>query len=271
VIIIFKKHATRIYLEEFMTKLWLLLAIFAPLVTACGTTSKGAPAKKDIAQEPAELAPAMDPGVPKLCALTFDDGPDVRQTTKVLDKLEQYGVPASFFLVGQRINDSTAPILKRALALGCELNNHAWSYDDLGSAPEEKIKDTVGQTTAAIKKYTGVSPKFFRAPNLSSSKTLYATVDLPFMSGVVGYDWDQKTTAEQRAKFVLSGMKDGAIILLHDVQPDPHPTPEALDIIIPEMKKRGYEFVTLSELFKRQGVDPASKTNFMWTYVSKAQ
>ena len=100
---------------------------------------------------------------------------------------------------------------------------------------------------------------------------MFAAVNMPFMSGIVGYDWDQKTTAAQRANFVLSGVKDGAVILLHDVQPDPHPTPEALDIIIPELKKRGYTFLTLSELFQRQGVDPASKKNAMWTIVPKAK
>jgi peptidoglycan/xylan/chitin deacetylase (PgdA/CDA1 family) len=254
-----------------MKQFWLMLAVPALLFAACGTPPKAAPAKKDVTQEPAKLTPAMDPNVPKVCALTFDDGPNAVKTPKVLDKLEKYGVPATFFLVGSNINAGTAPVMKRALALGCELGNHTWSYSDLGGAGEEQIKESVEKTTAAIEKYAGVTPKFFRAPNLSTSKIMFAAVNMPFMSGIVGYDWDQKTTAAQRANFVLSGVKDGAVILLHDVQPDPHPTPEALDIIIPELKKRGYTFLTLSDLFTRQGVDPASKKNAMWTIVPKAK
>ena len=135
------------------------------------------------------------------------------------------------------------------------------------SVVAEQVKASVDKTDAAIKKYTGQTPKFFRPPNLSTSKTMYDTINKPFCEGVLGYDWDQKTSAESRAKSVLMGMSDGAIILLHDVQPSPHPTPEALDIIIPELKKRGYTFVTLSELFKQKGVDPNSKKNQMWKFV----
>lgn len=74
---------------------------------------------------------------------------------------------------------------------------------------------------------------------------------MPFASGIIAFDWDgQNTSAEDRANFILKDVKDGAIILLHDVQPYPHPTPEALDIIIPELQKQAYEFVTLSKLFE---------------------
>jgi peptidoglycan-N-acetylglucosamine deacetylase len=256
--------------EELMKKILIFLTLLALLFSGCasGPASQTVTVKKETAPEqPKKPTPAMDPSVPKLCALTFDDGPDVRQTGLVLDRLEKYKVPATFFLVGQRLNDSTAPVLKRALALGCEFGNHTFGYEDLGGATAEQIKATFDKTTAAIVKYTGKPPKFFRPPNLSTSPVMFATIGLPFMSGIVGYDWDQKTTAESRAKSVLGGMQDGAVILLHDVQPDPHPTPEALDILIPELKNRGYTFVTLSELFARKNVDTASRKNAMWTVV----
>jgi peptidoglycan-N-acetylglucosamine deacetylase len=210
--------------------------------------------------------PSMDPAVPKLCALTFDDGPNVVKTGLVLDKLQKYGVVATFFVIGQNINDSTAPVMKRALSLGCELGNHSWGYSSLNTATEDVIKDSISRTTAAIEKYAGVKPAFFRPPNLAFNQNLYNASGLPNVGGVVAYDWDQTTTAESRAKSVLQGMRDGAIILMHDVQPDPHPTPEALDILIPELKARGYEFVTLTELFKRKGVDPYAGR--LWVYVN---
>jgi peptidoglycan-N-acetylglucosamine deacetylase len=212
-------------------------------------------------------APVAPQGVSatKLCALTFDDGPDAVKTALVLDRLEKYGVVASFFVIGQKIGDVTAPVLKRAASLGCEIDNHSWSYNSLNFAGEEIIKNSISKTTEAIRKYAGVEPAFFRPPNLAVSLKLFNAAGLPAAGGVVGNDWDQSTTAESRAKTVLMGMRDGAIILLHDVQPDPHPTPEALDILIPELKARGYEFVTLVELFKRKGVEP--KTGKLWQYV----
>jgi peptidoglycan-N-acetylglucosamine deacetylase len=204
----------------------------------------------------------------KLCALTFDDGPSVTKTPLVLDRLEKYGVVATFFQVGQNINDSTKPVIDRIVKDGCEIGNHSWNYTGLNTASAERIKDLVDRTSAAIEQYSGTAPKFFRATNLAASRTMYDTVKLPFVSGVLGMDWDGcNTDAATRAQNVVLGMRDGAIILLHDVQPDPHPTPEALDILIPELKEMGYEFVTLSELFRRKGVDPSSNKNGMWQYV----
>jgi peptidoglycan-N-acetylglucosamine deacetylase len=248
-----------------MRKLFFALLALALIMTGCATGA--APQKQPVAAQDQKLSPAMDPSVPKLCALTFDDGPDAVKTPKVLDRLQKYNVPATFFLVGMNVNDRTKAVMERQVALGCEFGNHTWTYNDMAKMTAEQVKASVDKTDAAIKKYTGRTPKFFRPPNLSTSKTMYETINKPFCEGVLAFDWDQKTTAESRAKAVLNGVSDGAIILMHDVQPDPHPTPEALDIIIPELKKRGYTFVTLSELFKQKGVDPNSKKNAMWKVV----
>jgi peptidoglycan/xylan/chitin deacetylase (PgdA/CDA1 family) len=220
------------------------------------------------ASAPATQAETAKPA--KLCALTFDDGPDADKTALVLDRLEKYHVVASFFMVGQLINDDTKPVIDRMVKLNCEVNNHSWAWESMNQMTPEQIKDSVSKTSAAIKQYTGKDPKFFRPPNLATSETLYANVGLPFAQGVLGMDWAGcGTSAEDRANNVLKNVKDGAIILLHDVQPYPHPTPEALDILIPELQKQGYEFVTVSELFRRKGVTPDPKEETMWTYVEK--
>lgn len=204
----------------------------------------------------------------KYCALTFDDGPDIVKTPLVLDKLQTHGIVASFFVVGLHINDSTAPVLERAVAIGCEIHNHSWSFDSMNQMTKEEIKESIGKTTEAIKKYAGVTPAFFRPPNLLVSQEMYNAIDFPFIDGILGMDWDGcNTTAEQRVKNVLRGMMDGAIILLHDVQPDPHPTPETLDILIPELKKQGYQFLTLTELFVKKGITPDPDAKKMWKYV----
>lgn len=208
----------------------------------------------------------------KLCALTFDDGPDATKTAKVLDKLEKYGVTATFMWVGQNVNDTNKAVIDRIVSKGHEIGNHSWSYDDMAKMTAAEISDSVTKTSNAIKQYTGKEPKFFRAPNLSVSDTLYATVPYPFLSGgAIAKDWDTQwggvPTAKERADNVINSMEDGTIILMHDVQPDPHPTPEALDIIIPDLLAKGYKFVTVSDLFKQKGITPKAGEKMQWTVV----
>lgn len=219
-----------------------------------------------------------DAGFPvpdKLAALTFDDGPNVALTGAVLDKLELHQVPASFFLIGQNINAGTQPVLARAAALGCEFENHSLGFTSLAALTAEGITASVDDTTALIEQFTDDSPQFFRPPNLDIDQAglMYATIDMPFAGGLVGLDFPAEfggnPTVEGVTNTVLNGVQDGSIILLHDVQPalDPQPTPDALDIIIPELKRRGYELVTLRELFERRGVDPNSQQDVIWNVV----
>lgn len=244
-----------------------ILALASLLAAACA--SSPAPTTQDKAASTAQApAPRSIPADAKLVALTFDDGPDVDLTPRVLDRLQKYQVPATFFLVGLRIDEDTKPVLDRAKALGCEFGNHSWSYSGMDKMDAQAIRESVDKTSAAIQEFTGTTPRFFRAPNLATSPTLHKTVGLPFMSGVVGMDWGGcNTNAEQRAANVLKGVRDGSIILLHDVQSEPHPTPEALDILIPELQAKGYFFVTLSELFAAKGVTPDPYEETQWSTV----
>lgn len=204
----------------------------------------------------------------KYIALTFDDGPDNEKTSLVLDKLDKYGVVATFLMVGQNINENTKPTIDRVIKMGNEIANHSFSYEDMQDMTPKQITDSVEKTTDLIKKYSGTTPKFFRAPNLSTSTAMYKNIDMPFVSGIIGFDWaGQNTNAQDRANFIIKDVKDGAIILLHDVQPYPHPTPEALDIIIPELQKQGYEFVTLSKLFEIKGIKTKKNEEKSWVIV----
>lgn len=203
----------------------------------------------------------------KIVALTFDDGPDVTLTPKVLDKLDKYHVPATFMMIGQKINATTAPVVKRIIDSGCEIGNHSWAYDSMSGMTAAAIKKSVDDTTAAIIKYSGTTPKFFRAPNLATGGAMFDAIDLTFVQGVTCNDWVQSTTAQQRADAILAGARDGAIFLMHDVQPLPHPTPEALDIIIPTLQQQGYTFVTLSDLFSIKGVNLSPTDNKIYTNV----
>jgi peptidoglycan/xylan/chitin deacetylase (PgdA/CDA1 family) len=202
------------------------------------------------------------------CALTFDDGPDPRKTPLVLERLERFGIPASFFMIGRRIMPEAYPAVQRVLDLGCEIGNHSWSWEPMDAMEPAAVLDSLNRTDQAIMDRGAPRPAFFRPPNLALSPALFKAVDRPFAGGITAQDWSGcGTGAEERAALILSAVRDGAIILLHDSQPDPHPTPEALDILIPALQARGYAFLTLSGLFERKGVDPASRPGEMWTFV----
>ena len=200
----------------------------------------------------------IDPNKP-VVALTFDDGPNTTITVMILDKIEEHGVVATFFLEGRNIKDSSLPVMQRAFDMGCEFGNHSWSHADLSDKSEEEIEKEVRDTSDEIEKALGVRPIFFRPPYISTNSTMNEVIDLPFISGVTANDWST-TDSELIAQRILRSTKDGTIILLHD-GPSFGGTPDSLDIIIPELLDQGYQFVTVSQLFAIKGVTPETRVN----------
>ncbi len=197
----------------------------------------------------------------KLIALTFDDGPNITTTRAVLDKLEEYEIVASFFLIGDNItgnfDEGSMRVAKQACDMGCEINSHSKTHSDMTKLTPEEIKAEMDFTAEKIKEITGEYPAFFRPPYIAVNQTMFDNIDIPFICGFGCNDWEAEITAGQRAEKVLSQAKDGAIILLHDMQGNTA-TVEALDTIIPALKEEGYEFVTVSELFAAKEITPVS-------------
>lgn len=191
----------------------------------------------------------------KYIALTFDDGPNSTTTNEVIDKLEKYGIVASFFLVGNNIDDESAKAVKRAYDLGCEIDNHSRSHSNMTELSAEEIKAEYDYTDGKVYEITGEHTKFFRPPYIAVHQIMFDNIDVPFIAGIGANDWEDRVTAEMRARMILKQAKDGDIILLHDAEGNSM-TVEALDTIIPELQKQGYKFVTVTELFKAKGIEP---------------
>ena len=201
-----------------------------------------------------------------IIALTFDDGPNTVVTPQVLDILEQEGIKASFFLIAQNITPESAEVVRRAKAMGCEIENHTVTHPFMDKLTVEEIRREVQECTDRIIEITGEAPKYFRPPFIALSRAMYDTIDLTFICGMGCEDWVPTVTAEQRAGRVLANAADGQIVLLHDMQWNQY-TVEALKTIIPELKKRGYEFATVSELFEKKHVTPRHG----WLYTNVLQ
>ncbi|NLJ97024.1 MAG: polysaccharide deacetylase family protein [Clostridiales bacterium] len=194
----------------------------------------------------------------KLVALTFDDGPNLDTTPKVLDILEEYGVVATFFLIGKFINEDTKAVMARQLELGCEISNHSWNHNFMNEYTAREIQDEITKTNDKIIETVGVTPRFFRPPYISLSDTMYESIDLPFICGINCLDWDNTVSAERRTQLVLDNIKDGDIVLLHDLSGNKN-TVDALGDIISGLLDDGYTLVTVSQLFELKGVDPNVK------------
>ena len=191
----------------------------------------------------------------KYIALSFDDGPNTTTTVEVLDKLEKYGVVATFFVIGDLITDETVPVMKRAHAMGCEYANHSKTHSFMDKLTAEEIKAEVEYTDKMIFEAVGEHTHYFRPPYIVVNDTMFDNIDLPFICGCGAKDWEPPTSVEERAEGIISQMKNGAITLLHDMTGN-EKTVQALDTIIPTLLEQGFTFVTVSDVFRLTGVKP---------------
>ena len=90
----------------------------------------------------------------KLISLTFDDGPNTVTTPQVLDLLEEHGIAASFFLIANRINQDSAAVVRRALRLGCEIENHSTTHSMMAGMSPDQIRREVDHCTRMITENT---------------------------------------------------------------------------------------------------------------------
>ncbi len=192
---------------------------------------------------------------PKLIALTFDDGPNTTTTNDVLDILAEYDAKASFFLIGNNINEESAVTVKRAYDMGMEIDNHSRTHGNMSKISAEEMQAEISFVDEKVTDIIGEPTKFFRPPFIDVSQAMYDAIDLPFICGIDCQDYMPNVTAQERADYILNGAKDGVIVLLHDAAGNQQ-TVEALKIAMPQLVEQGYEFVTLTELFERQGETP---------------
>lgn len=198
----------------------------------------------------------------KLVALTFDDGPTIGITDQVLDVLQENEVVASFFLIGQQITDETRYLVKRAHDMGCSIENHSKTHQSMPKQSRQEIVEEIQYTTDLIEEITGEKPEFFRPPYIDYDQKMYNLIDLGFICGYGCEDWVPSVTVKERVDRVLHDANPGFIVLLHDMSDNTN-TVEAIKIIIPELKKQGYEFVTIRDLFQMTGVKPQKNVIYM--------
>ena len=201
-----------------------------------------------------------------LISLTFDDGPNTVTTPQVLDILEEEGIVASFFLIADNITPESAEVVRRARAMGCDIENHSWSHPDAvkEGLSKAQIEEEFLRAEEAIFKVTGRHTEFYRPPYISVNYFMNQAVPRPFICGHACEDWITEYSADILLEKMLSGTQDGVIYLLHCGESNLHSV-ETVARAIPLLKSQGYDFVTVPELFRRKGVIPAQGK--LWTVV----
>ncbi len=186
----------------------------------------------------------------KKVALTFDDGPHPRFTKEILDILEEYGVTATFFIIG--VNAENYPeSLKMIAESGCEIGNHTYSHVRIDKMSDAELEAEIVKCEEVLYSMTGKRPVVFRPPEGRVPKRL-----LP-ISTKHGYnvvlwsidtlDWSHNPS-DKICSAVIGNLHGGDIILMHDYISGKNTTCEALRRFIPELLSKGYKFVTVSEL-----------------------
>jgi peptidoglycan/xylan/chitin deacetylase (PgdA/CDA1 family) len=193
-----------------------------------------------------------DRGRPAL-ALTFDDGPS--ETTPILlEALDKYHVPATFFMVGKNVR-RCPDIAREVAARGHELGNHTDSHPLLNLKSPRLVYREIAKAQETIQETTGITPRWFRAPygvrwfGVAQAQELLGLRGV--MWTVIGRDW--RLPAARVSRRVLNRAVNGAIVCLHDgrgvrTAPDITATIEAVKYTIPRLQDRGFQFLTLTEI-----------------------
>ncbi len=188
----------------------------------------------------------------KYIALTFDDGPHPQNTPRLLDILAKRNVKATFYVIGRSVNLHPG-VLRRTVAEGHEIGNHSQTHRLLSKLSNAEVRKEMQRCEDAIGKASGVRPRTMRPPYgglLQNQRSMiheefgYPTI----LWSVDPLDWKRPgpSVVTQR---ILSGTDAGGIVLAHDLHSQ---TVDAMPATVDGLLKRGFKFVTVSQLIAMQ-------------------
>ena len=184
----------------------------------------------------------------KMVALTYDDGPSI-YTPRILKTLKENNSVATFFVVGNRV-PTYSDTVKKAHDMGCEIGNHTYEHKSLPNLSETEVKRQISKTNKEVKKAIGEKPVIMRPTGGATNANVKQWVGMPsIIWSIDTLDWKTRN-ADSTRRAVLNRVKDGDIVLMHDLY---SATATASETIIPELVRRGYQLVTVSELAECRG------------------
>lgn len=184
----------------------------------------------------------------KMVALTYDDGPS-SYTEDIVKCLKDNNAKATFFVLGCNI-DAHKQAVQKAYKSGCEIGNHTYSHPMLSFRSNEEIRNEIASTDKKIKKITGKNATVMRPPGGDVNERVATVVNKPvILWSIDTRDWEHRNSSKT-VQSVIGNVRDGDVVLMHDIY---KPTRDASLTIIPQLRRMGYQLVTVSELAEYRG------------------
>ena len=194
----------------------------------------------------------------KLIALTFDDGPAEKYTEAYLGILDKYGIKATFFNLGQNIQNYPE-LAKKIVDSGNELMSHTDQHQNLPTLEAASLQQELTNTFSTIQSTTGVSTTSFRPPYGAFTEETWlrsgGTASLSVLWNLDSLDW-KRPGVDAIVSNCTEDAFNGSIILMHDGGGNRDQDIEALPQIIEKLQSQGYTFVTVGELMKSDSSIP---------------
>lgn len=191
----------------------------------------------------------LDPDKP-MVALTFDDGPYDRVTNRIVKALAKHDSRATFFVVGNRV-ERYADTMKNAYKKGNQIATHTFDHGDLSKMKKKQIRRELRKAFRVMKKINGENPTMLRPPYGNVNDKMRQTIQIP----MIYWSVDTEDWASRNKDRILSrckNIRDGDIVLMHDLYPS---TAAAVEKLIPRLRKKGFQLVTVEELFYYKGIN----------------
>ncbi len=186
----------------------------------------------------------------KTVALTFDDGPDRTNTTKLLNNLLEVGERATFFVLGNRIKDN-ADLVQREHDEGHAVASHNYTHGNVSQMSGTSIRSQKTRFDAACLPVLGITARYARVPYGLYNQMIKAKADMPLIQWSIDtYDWRGRYTSTIM-KNVKKQFTDGDIVLMHDIKDY---TPQTAKTMAQWLQENGYMCLTVDELFAKDGV-----------------
>jgi peptidoglycan/xylan/chitin deacetylase (PgdA/CDA1 family) len=191
----------------------------------------------------------------KAIALTFDDGPHPHYTPQLLEVLDHYSIPASFFWLGACVNRS-GKIAKAIYERGHWIGLHGYDHSSFPLLTPDALKQSLQETQAAIARACSMHPDAIRDVRPPNGFFTPQTLDLlhqwhyrPVMWSVVPEDWVRPGVCVVVER-VLHQVQNGSLIVLHDGAQGGQDVAATTQQLVPQLLRQGYQFVTVETLWR---------------------
>ena len=194
----------------------------------------------------------------KSIAFTFDDSPNVNKTNKIVSYLNDNLSHATFFMLGNKMKYHKDLVLS-VLNNGNEIGSHTYSHQNMSKMSNEEVINDFNLMNDLYKSITGNNLKYMRPPYGVIKNEQKKLIDATFILWSLDTnDWRYRNS-NYIVNYVLNNVEDGDIILFHDSYDE---TVKAIEELLPILYSKGYQVMSVSELFSLKGINLENKQSY---------